>query len=94
MTKKLAAVATTLALATVMTFALAVPNAHAAAGKKVDCAKVMEELNAGKKQKEVAKDLDTTVYQVRKCKKAAAGAAKEAPAPAAPAASPAPAGAK
>lgn len=93
MTKKLAAVASTLALATVMTFALAAPDAHAA-GKKVDCAKVMEELNAGKKQREVAKDLGTTVYQVRKCKKAAAGAAKEAPAAAAPAASPAPAGGK
>ncbi len=93
MTKKLVAVATTLALATVMTFALAAPTAHAA-GKKVDCVKVMEELNAGKKQKEVAKDLNTTIYQVRKCKKAAARAAKEAPAPAAPAASPAPAGEK
>ncbi len=93
MTNKLAVAATTLALATIMTFALAVPTAHAA-GKKVDCAKVMEELNAGKKQKEVAKDLGTTVYQVRKCKKAAASAAKEAPAPVAPAASPTPAGEK
>ena len=94
MRNKLAAVATSLALATVMTFALAVPNAHAAAGKKVDCAKVMEELNAGKKPKEVAKDLGISRSSVYRCKKAAVGAAKEAPAAAAPAASPAPAGAK
>ncbi len=93
MRKKLAAVATTLALATVMTFALAVPTAHAA-GKKVDCAKVMEELNAGKKPKEVAKDLGISRSSVYKCRKAAAGAAKEAPAATAPAASPAPAGEK
>jgi hypothetical protein len=61
-----------------------------AAAKKPDCEKVMEELNAGKKIAEVAKDLGTTRYQVRKCKAAAkAKAAAEAtPAPAAPPAAP------
>jgi len=93
--KKFAAVATTLALATVMSFALSVPKAHAAG--KVDCDKVMEELNAGKKPKDVAKDLGVSRGSVYRCKKAAALAAKKAapaaaPAPAAPApAAPAPA---
>jgi hypothetical protein len=75
------------------------------AADKVDCDAVMNELNSGKHQKEVAKDLNTTLYQVRKCKKHAAAAAKAstkssmqaqagkeppaAPAMAAPAASPA-----
>ena len=82
-----------MALATVMSFALSVPKAHAAA--KVDCDKVMEELNAGKKPREVAKDLGVSPRSVYRCKKAAALAAKKAapaaaPAPAAPAA-PAPA---
>lgn len=106
MIKKFVAVATTLALATVMSFALTIPKAHAAG--KVDCDKVMEELNAGKKPKEVAKDLGISVSSVRKCRRkaraamkatpaAAAAPAAAAPAPAAPApaapAAPAPAAA-
>ncbi len=97
MIKKFAAVATTLALATAMSFALSVPKAHAAG--KVDCDKVMEEFNAGKKPKEIAKDLGVSVSSVRRCKKKAAVAAKQAApaaaaapaAPAAPAAAAAPA---
>ncbi len=95
MIKKFVAVATTLALVTVMTFTLSIPKAQAAG--KVDCDKVMEQINAGKKPKEVAKDLGISVSSVRKCKRKARAAMKKeapaaAPAPAAPAA-PAPAAA-
>jgi len=88
--KKFVAVASGLALATVLSFALTVPKTYAAG--KVDCDKVMEELSAGKKPKEVAKDLGISRSAVYHCKKKAALAAKPAPAaaPAAPAA-PAPA---
>jgi len=58
----------------VMTLAFVARPAFAA--DKVDCDAVMNELNSGKHQKEVAKDLSTTLYQVRKCKKKAAAAAK------------------
>jgi len=73
--KKIALVATNLALAAVVTLALALPNAHAAK-KKVDCDQVMSELNAGKKAKEVAKDLSISTSSVYRCKKKAGAAAK------------------
>jgi hypothetical protein len=85
-TKKIVAVATTLALATVMSFAISIPKAHAAG--KVDCDKVMEELNAGKKPKEVASDLGISTSSVRRCKRKAHKASMASPAamssPAAP----------
>jgi hypothetical protein len=86
--KKFVAVASTLTLATVLSFGVMVPKANAA---KVDCAKVMEELGAGKKPAEVAKDLSISKGSVYRCKKKAAKAAKAAEAPAAPAAAAAPA---
>lgn len=59
--------------------ALSIPSAHAAQ-HKVDCDAVMQELNSGKKAKEVAKDQNISVSSVRRCKakakKAAAAAAK------------------
>jgi hypothetical protein len=68
-----------------------------AARHKVDCAKVMDEVNSGKKVKEVAADLHISRSSVRRCvkKSKAEGGAMASPAaessPAAPAA-PAPAG--
>ena len=50
---------------------LPTPNAYARR-HKVDCSKVMEELNSGKKVSEVAKDLHISRSSVRRCKKAAA----------------------
>ncbi|MGH7925096.1 MAG: hypothetical protein ACREQH_10970 [Candidatus Binatus sp.] len=72
LTKKFALAAASAMLLT--TFALAARPAYATA--KVDCDAVMNELNSGKHQKEVAKDLNTTIYQVRKCKKHAKEATK------------------
>ncbi len=60
----------------VTTFAFTASARPAFASAKVDCDAVMNELNSGKHQKEVAKDLSTTLYQVRKCKKHAKEAAK------------------
>jgi hypothetical protein len=73
--KKIALVATNLALAALVTLALALPNANAAK-KKVDCDQVMSELNAGKKPKEVAKDLSISTSSVYRCRKKASAAAK------------------
>jgi hypothetical protein len=42
-----------------------------AARHKVDCSKVMDELNSGKKTKEVAKDLHISTSSVRRCAKKA-----------------------
>ena len=47
---------------------------------KVDCGKVMAEINAGKKGTEVAKDLSISPTSVYKCKKKAKAAAKASPA--------------
>ncbi|MGA7872140.1 MAG: hypothetical protein WCA22_14735 [Candidatus Binatus sp.] len=58
----------------VMTVAFAARPAYASS--KVDCDAVMNELNSGKHEREVAKDLSTTLYQVRKCKRHAREAAK------------------
>lgn len=67
-----------------------------AARHKVDCSKVMDELNSGKKAKEVAKDLHISTSSVRRCaKKAKAAGGAMAPAAAAsPAAEKAPAAEK
>ena len=69
--KKIVLVATNLALAALVTLALSLPSAHAAAKKKVDCDQVMSELNAGKKPKEVARDLSISTSSVYRCRKKA-----------------------
>jgi hypothetical protein len=69
------------------------PSGAFAARHKVDCAKVMDEINGGKKVKEVAADLHISSSSVRRCvkkSKAAGGtmaspAAAESPAAEAPA---------
>ena len=44
----------------------------------INCGAVMKELNSGKPEKEVATDLNITLYQVRRCKRHAKAAAKAA----------------
>ena len=73
-TKKFALAAASSMLAATLVFAAAGQPAFAAS--KVDCDAVMSELNSGKHEKEVAKDLNTTLYQVRKCKRHAKEAAR------------------
>jgi peptidoglycan hydrolase CwlO-like protein len=74
--KKFALVVASAMLATTVAFATNARPAYAA--DKVDCDAVMNELNSGKHQKDVAKDLNTTLYQVRKCNRKAKAAAKAA----------------
>ncbi len=68
-----------LTLGAAMGITMSVPFANAAK-HKVDCDAVMQELNSGKKPKEVAKDQNISVSSVRRCKakqkKAEAAAAK------------------
>jgi transposase len=52
-------------------------SAWATAGQKVDCDKVMAEVHAGKKTKDIAKDLSISPSSVYKCKKKAAGTASK-----------------
>jgi hypothetical protein len=72
------------------------PKVWATAGQKVNCDKVMAEVHAGKKTKEIDKDLSISSSSVYKCKKkAAASASKNPPAKAvvsmtSPAAAPSP----
>jgi hypothetical protein len=56
------------ALATVFAAVLCFAFSHAAYAKSVDCDKVMEEVNAGKHAKEVAKDMGISVSSVSRCK--------------------------
>lgn len=72
--KKIALAAASAMLLTSVAFVSSARPAYAAA--KVDCDAVMNELNSGKHEKEVAKDLSTTLYQVRKCKRKAKAASK------------------
>jgi hypothetical protein len=73
--KKIAlAAASAMLVTTIIGFGSSARPAYAAA--KVDCDAVMNEINGGKHEKEVAKDLSTTLYQVRKCKRKAKAASK------------------
>ena len=58
--------------------AMSIPPAHAAGKTKVDCDAVMQELNGGKKAKEVAKDLNISASSVYRCKRKEVAAAKAA----------------
>jgi hypothetical protein len=66
-------------------------SAATAYANKVDCGKVMAEINAGKKGTEVAKDLSISPTSVYKCKKKAKAAAAKASPAASPAAAASPA---
>jgi hypothetical protein len=74
LTKKLALAAASAMLVTTVAFAVNTRPAYAAT--KVDCDAVMNELNSGKKAKEVAKDLSISTSSVYRCKKHAKEAAK------------------
>jgi hypothetical protein len=81
-------------IAAIIGISVSVPSVYAAAKTKVDCDAVMQELNSGKKAKEVAKDLSISASSVYRCKKKEVAAAKTASkagneAAAKPAASPA-----
>ena len=77
MRKLLAAVAG-LSLAVTVGVGFRPSSAWATAGQKVDCDKVMAEVNAGKKTKDIDKDLSISSSSVYKCKKKAGGATKTA----------------
>ncbi len=91
MTKKLAPIAAAMALTALFSLALAVPSAHAVAGKKVDCDGVMAALNSGRKPKDVALEMSISRGSVYRCRKKAtmAGGAPAASPVASPTASPA-----
>jgi hypothetical protein len=73
-----------LALIATVSLSVASPSAYA---NKVDCGKVMSEVAAGKKTKDIASDLKISTSSVYRCKKKTGGTAK---AGATPAASPTP----
>ncbi len=68
---KLATMGACLAIGSVMALGVIVPNVYAARGVKVDCNQVMQELNGGKKPKEVAAGLKISVSSVYKCRRRA-----------------------
>ena len=72
--KKIAVTAASAMLVATMVFAAGARPVFAAT--KVDCDAVMNELNSGKKAKEVAKDLSISTSSVYRCRKHAAAAAK------------------
>jgi FixJ family two-component response regulator len=72
--KKLALAAAAAMLMTTVTFATSARPAYAAT--KVDCDAVMNEINSGKKAKEVATDLSISTSSVYRCKRHAKAAAK------------------
>jgi hypothetical protein len=74
--KKLALVAASAMLLTTVAFATSARPTYAAA--KVDCDAVMNEVNNGKKAKEIATDLNISTSSVYRCKRHAKAAAKAA----------------
>jgi hypothetical protein len=74
--KKIAVAAASAMLVATMVIAAGARPAYAAA--KVDCDAVMNELNSGKKAKEVATDLSISTSSVYRCKRHAKAAAKAA----------------
>jgi hypothetical protein len=74
--KRLAIVASSALMGAAFLFAVGVHSSYAAS--KVDCDKVMEELNGGKSAKDVASDLGISRSSVYRCKRHAKAAAKAA----------------
>jgi len=73
--KKFALVAASAMLATTVAFAT---NARPAFANKVDCDAVMNEVNSGKHNKDIAADLKISTSSVARCKRKAKEAAKAA----------------
>jgi hypothetical protein len=76
--KKFVMRATPIGLAMAIGIAMSIPSAYAAGKSKIDCDAVMQELNGGKKAKEVATDMKISTSSVYKCKKKEMAAAKTA----------------
>ena len=74
--KRLAIVASSALMGAAFLFAVGVHSSYAAS--KVDCDKVMDELNSGKSAKDVASDLGISRSSVYRCKRHAKAAAKAA----------------
>lgn len=72
--RKLAIATASAMLGVALTLSMMVPAAYAA--DKVDCDAVMQELNSGKKAKEVASDMKISASSVYRCKRHAKAAAK------------------
>jgi len=72
--QKLSFLVASVMLLTTVAFTSGAVSVQAAA--KVDCDAVVSELNSGKHERDVAKDLNTTLYQVRRCKRRARAATK------------------
>ena len=70
--------AASLLIAVTVGLAMGTPAALAARGHKVDCGKVMSELNAGKKPKDVARGLKISRSSVYRCRRKERNAAKKA----------------
>jgi hypothetical protein len=71
--KRVAIVAASALIGAAFVFAAGVSTSYAA---KVDCSKVMDELNSGKSAKDVATDLGVSTSSVYRCKRHAKAAAK------------------
>jgi Mor family transcriptional regulator len=71
--KRVAIVAASALMGAAFLFAAGVSTSYAA---KVDCSKVMDELNGGKSAKDVAKDLGISTSSVYRCKRHAKAEAK------------------
>jgi hypothetical protein len=69
--RKLAFGLAILSLMVVATVGFNPAKAWATPGKKVDCDKVMSEIGAGKKTKDISKDLSISTSSVYRCKKKA-----------------------
>jgi hypothetical protein len=69
--KKLILVTAAFLFVVTIGFELGSANAYAAATKKIDCTKVMSELQGGKKVKDVAKDMSISTSSVYRCRKMA-----------------------
>ncbi len=72
--RKLATATASLVFAAALGLAMSAPSAYAKG--KVDCDQVMQQLNSGKKPKDVAKDLKISTSSVYGCKRKAKRAAK------------------
>ena len=77
MTRKLALGIAVISLMMVAGIGSSPASAWAKSGQKVDCDKVMAEVQAGKKTKDIEKDLSISSSSVYRCKKKAAGTASK-----------------
>jgi uncharacterized protein (DUF433 family) len=59
-----------------MAMAILLGTRPSCAATQIDCKAVVNQLNSGQHEKDVAKDLNTTLYQVRRCKRKARATAK------------------